>query len=105
TAPLVTRNLPAFLALALVADVAAANSWLGAFSEMDLHRRLWMGDIGGFSLAGAFAMLAFELRSRRISIALRRLTDLAATVDGRLPEETRRQRVAPRLTPLPVEVF
>ena len=57
-----------------------------------------MAAIGGFSLAAAFAMLAFELRSRRISIALRRLTDLAASVDGRLPEETRRQRVATELT-------
>ena len=105
TALLVTRNLVACLALALVADVAAANSWLGAFSEMDLHRRLWMAAIGGFSLAVAFAMLAFELRSRRISIALRRLTDLAATVDGRLPEETRRQRVATELTRLSDEIL
>ena len=105
TALLVTRNLFACLALALAADVAAANSWLGAFSEMDLHRRLWMAAIGGFSLAVAFAMLAFELRSRRISIALRRLTDLAATVDGRLPEETRRQRVATELTRLSDEIL
>ncbi|MEO8187923.1 MAG: hypothetical protein ABI580_11235, partial [Burkholderiaceae bacterium] len=80
----VPRNLVACLALALTTDVAGANSLMGAFSEMDLHRRLWMAAIGGFSLAMAFAMLAFELRSRRISIALRRLTDLAATVDGRL---------------------
>ncbi|HVE88728.1 MAG TPA: PAS domain S-box protein [Burkholderiaceae bacterium] len=72
---------------------------------MDLHRRLWMAAIGGFSLAVAFAMLAFELRSRRISIALRRLTDLAATVDGRLPEETRRQRVATELTRLSDEIL
>ncbi len=102
---LVPRNLLAFVALALAADVASANSMLGAFSEMDLHRRLWMAAVGGFSLAAAFAMLAFELRSRRISIALRRLTDLAATVDGRLPEETRRQRVATELTRLSDEIL
>ncbi len=105
TAPHVSRNLIAWLVLALVTDVAAANSLSAAFSEMDLHRRLWMAAIGGFSLAAAFAMLAFELRSRRISIALRRLTDLAATVDGRLPEETRRQRVATELTRLSDEIL
>ena len=55
---LVSRNLVACLALALAADVAGANSVVGAFSEMDLHRRLWMAAIGGFSLAVAFAMLA-----------------------------------------------
>lgn len=84
---------------------SASDSWLGAFGEMDLHRRLWMAAIGGFALAVAFAMLAFELRSRRISIALRRLTDLAATVDGRLPEETRRQRVATELARLSDEIL
>ena len=104
-APLVRQNLIVGLALALVADSAAAASWMEAFSEMDLHRRLWMAAMGGFSLAIAFAMLAFELRSRRISIALRRLTDLAAAVDGRLPEETRRQRVATELARLSDEIL
>ena len=104
-APPVARNLVACLALALMASAAAANSLVGAFSEMDLHRRLWMAAIGGFSLAAAFAMLAFELRSRRISIALRRLTDLAASVDGRLPEETRRQRIGTELTRLSDEIL
>ncbi len=101
----VPQTLVALLALCLTADATASNSWLGAFSEMDLHRRLWMAAIGGFSLAAAFAMLAFELRSRRISIALRRLTDLAASVEGRLPEETRRQRVATELTRLSDEIL
>ncbi len=101
----VARNLIACLALALMASAAAANSFVDAFSEMDLHRRLWMAAIGGFSLAAAFAMLAFELRSRRISIALRRLTDLAASVDGRLPEETRRQRIGTELTRLSDEIL
>ena len=104
-APLVPQNLVVGLTLALVADFAAAASWMEAFSEMDLHRRLWMAAIGGFSLAIAFAMLAFELRSRRISIALRRLTDLAAAVDGRLPEETRRQRIATELSRLSDEIL
>ena len=102
---LVPRNFVACLALALAADVATASSLVGAFSEMDLYRRLWMAAIGGFSLAVAFAMLAFELRSRRISIALRRLTDLAATVDGRLPEETHRQRVPTELARLSDEIL
>ena len=104
-APPVARNLIACLVLALMASAAAANSVAGAFSEMDLHRRLWMAAIGGFSLAAAFAMLAFELRSRRISIALRRLTDLAASVDGRLPEETRRQRIGTELARLSDEIL
>ena len=58
TALLVPRNLVACLGLALATDVAGANSLVGAFSEMDLYRRLWMAAIGGFSLAAAFAMLA-----------------------------------------------
>ena len=104
-AQLIPRTIVALLALGLAADVSAANAWSGAFGEMDLHRRLWLAAIGGFSLAAAFAMLAFELRSRRISIALRRLTDLVASVDGRLPEETRRQRIATELTRLTDEIL
>ena len=104
-AQLIPRTLVALLALGFAADVIASSSWSGAFGEMDLHRRLWLAAVGGFSLAAAFAMLAFELRSRRISIALRRLTDLAASVDGRLPEETRRQRVATELTRLSDEIL
>ena len=104
-AQLIPRTLVALLALGFAADVIAGDSWSAAFAEMDLHRRLWLAAVGGFSLAVAFAMLAFELRSRRISIALRRLTDLAATVDGRLPEETRRQRVATELTRLSDEIL
>jgi PAS domain S-box-containing protein len=102
---LVSRTLVALLTLGFAADAIAGSSWSGAFGEMDLHRRLWLAAVGGFSLAAAFAMLAFELRSRRISIALRRLTDLAASVDGRLPEETRRQRVATELTRLSDEIL
>ncbi len=104
-AQLVSRTIVALLTLGLAADVVAADAWLGAFGEMDLHRRLWLAAVGGFSLAAAFAMLAFELRSRRISIALRRLTDLAASVDGRLPEETRRQRIATELVRLSDEIL
>lgn len=104
-APLTPRIIVALLALGLALDAAAANAWSSAFGEMDLHRRLLLAAVGGFSLAAAFAMLAFELRSRRISIALRRLTDLAASVDGRLPEETRRQRVATELTRLTDEIL
>ena len=104
-AQLVPRTIVALLVLVFAAEVSASNSWLGAFGEMDLHRRLWLAAIGGFSLAAAFAMLAFELRSRRISIAMRRLTDLAASVDGRLPEETSRQRVATELSRLSDEIL
>lgn len=104
-AQFVPRTLVALIALGCAADAIASGPWLGAFGEMDLHRRLWLAAIGGFSLAAAFAMLAFELRSRRISISLRRLTDLAASVDGRLPEETRRQRIATELTRLSDEIL
>jgi hypothetical protein len=86
---LIPRILVALLAVGFAADVIAGDSWAAASAEMDLPRRLWLAAVGGFSLAVAFAMLAFELRSRRISVALRRLTDLATSVDGRLPEETR----------------
>lgn len=95
----------ALLILGFTAEALASNSWSGAFREMDLYRRLWLAALGGFSLAAAFAMLAFELRSRRIAIALRRLTDLAASVDGRLPEETRRQRVSTELERLSGEIL
>lgn len=104
-AQLIPRTLVALLALGFAVEAIADSSWSGAFGEMDLHRRLWLAAVGGFSLALAFAMLAFELRSRRIAIALRRLTDLAASVDGRLPEETRRQRVATELTRLSDEIL
>ncbi|MDQ3216224.1 MAG: PAS domain S-box protein [Pseudomonadota bacterium] len=96
----------ALLPLVVAGDaMAASKSWLAPFGDMDLHRRLWMAAIGGFSLAAAFAMLAFELRARRIAIALRRLTDLAASVDGRLPEETRRQRISVELGRLSEEIL
>ncbi len=103
--PLAMRFTVALLVFGLASDSLASDAWLGAFSEMDLHRRLWLAALGGFSLAAAFAMLAFELRSRRISIALRRLTDLAASVDGRLPEETRRRRVSSELARLSDEIL
>lgn len=104
-APALPRLVVAGLILGAAADAFAANAWLGAFGEMDLQRRLWLAAVGGFSLAAAFAMLAFELRSRRIAIALRRLTDLAASVDGRLPEETSRQRVSTELVRLSDEIL
>ena len=103
--PLVMRSMLPLLVLGSASDAMAAGSWLDAFGEMDMQRRLWMAAIGGFSLAVAFAMLAFELRSRRIAIALRRLTDLAASTDGRLPEETRRQRLSTELTRLSDEIL
>ena len=102
--PLMRSMLP-LLVIGSASDAMAAGSWLDAFGEMDMQRRLWMAAIGGFSLAVAFAMLAFELRSRRIAIALRRLTDLAASTDGRLPEETRRQRLSTELTRLSDEIL
>jgi PAS domain S-box-containing protein len=102
---IIPRTVVAWLVLVLAADATAATSWSNAFAEMDLHRRLWLAAVGGFSLAVAFAMLAFELRSRRIAIALRRLTDLAASVDGRLPEETRRQRIATEVDRLSGEIL
>ena len=103
-AHLIPRTLVALLTLGFAADVIAGDSWSAAFAEMDLHRRLWLAAVGGFSLAVAFAMLAFELRSRRISVALRRLTDLAASVDGRLPEE-HAGSVATELTRLSDEIL
>ena len=85
------------------------DAWLrvmaGRFADMDLHRRLWMAAIGGFSIAVAFCNACFRARSRRISIALRRLTDLAASVDGQAAEETRRQRLATELARLSDEIL
>ena len=56
--------------------------------QPDARERLWLSAFSGFTLGLAIGLMVYEVRARGVSIALRRLTDLAASVDGRLPEET-----------------
>ncbi len=49
--------------------------------------------------------MVYEVRARGVSIALRRLTDLAASVDGRFPEETPRGKINRELERLSDEVL
>ena len=49
--------------------------------------------------------MIYELRARGVSIALRRLTDLAASIDGRITEETKRGKIKQELERLTDEVL
>jgi PAS domain S-box-containing protein len=95
----------ALLLLAAPGEAHAARAWLHDLGDLNPSQRLWLAAFGGLSLGLAFGLMAFELRSRAIAIALRRLTDLAAGVDGRIHEETRRQGVAAELGRLSDEIL
>jgi hypothetical protein len=73
----------ALLLLTASGEAHAARAWLHDLGDLSPSQRLWLAAFGGLSLGLAFGLMAFELRSRAIAIALRRLTDLAAGVDGR----------------------
>lgn len=95
----------ALLLLAASGEAHAARAWLHDLGDLNPSQRLWLAAFGGLSLGLAFGLMAFELRSRAIAIALRRLTDLAAGVDGRTHEETRRQGVTTELGRLSDEIL
>ncbi|HQR55007.1 MAG TPA: PAS domain S-box protein [Burkholderiaceae bacterium] len=77
--------------------------WLGV--QPDSRERLWLAAFSGFSLGLALGLMIYELRARGVSIALRRLTDLAASLDGRIAEETRRGNIRQELGRLSDEVL
>jgi PAS domain S-box-containing protein len=93
------------LLLAAPGEVHAARAWLNDLGDLTPPQRLWLAAFGGLSLGLAFGLIAFELRSRALAIALRRLTGLAAGVDGRVHEETRRQGVATEFGRLSDEIL
>jgi PAS domain S-box-containing protein len=95
----------ALLLLAATGEAHAARAWLKDLGDLNSSQRLWLAAFGGLSLGLAFGLIAFELRSRALAIALRRLTDLAAGVDGRAHEETQRQGVATELGRLSDEIL
>ena len=77
--------------------------WLGV--QPDSRERLWLAAFSGFCLGLAFGLMIYELRARGVSIALRRLTDLAASLDGRTTEETKRGNIKQELVRLTDEVL
>ncbi|MCU0768566.1 MAG: PAS domain-containing protein, partial [Burkholderiaceae bacterium] len=103
TACLAGGLLAALLALAWPAEAMAMLRNLGL--QPDARDRLWLAAFSGFSLGLALGLLVYELRARGISIALRRLTDLAASMDGRFPDESRRGKIRQELDRLSDEVL
>ncbi len=93
------------LALALMwpEQALAMARWLGV--QPDSRERLWLSAFSGFTLGLAIGLFVYELRARGISIALRRLTDLATSVDGRLPQESRRGSIRRELERVSDEVL
>ncbi len=91
-----SRHLPqlaavsaAALALALPTDALALGAMLANLGGIDSKERLWLAAFGGLSLGIAFGLFAFELRSRSLAVAVRRLTDLVVGMDGRYAEHSR----------------
>ncbi|MGZ9031895.1 MAG: PAS domain S-box protein [Burkholderiaceae bacterium] len=62
---------------------------LANLGGIDSKERLWLAAFGGLSLGIAFGLFAFELRSRTLAVAVRRLTDLVVGMDGRFAEHSR----------------
>ena len=73
--------------------------------QPDSRERLWLAAFSGFSLGLALGLMIYELRARGVSIALRRLTDLAASIDNRTTEETKRGNIKQELERLSDEVL
>ena len=110
--PIRTLCLPP-LALACLAVLACLLAWPGDAAALmrgiglqpDARERLWLSAFSGFTLGLAIGLMVYEVRARGVSIALRRLTDLAASIDGRFPEETPRGKINRELERLSDEVL
>ena len=110
--PIRTLCLTPF-ALACLGALACLLAWPGEASALirgiglqpDSRERLWLSAFSGFTLGLAIGLMVYEVRARGVSIALRRLTDLAASVDGRFPEETPRGKINRELERLSDEVL
>lgn len=77
------------LTLAVPTDALALGAMLANLGGIDSKERLWLAAFGGLSLGIAFGLFAFELRSRSLAVAVRRLTDLVVGMDGRFAEHAR----------------
>jgi len=99
--------LPALLlsgaGLGWPAPAEAFARWINA--QPGSREQLWLAAFSGFALGLALGLMVYELRARGVSIALRRLTDLAASLDGRGAEETRRGDIRKELERLSDEVL
>jgi PAS domain S-box-containing protein len=101
--PAMAALLALTLGLAWPETAYAFARWLGV--QPDSRERLWLAAFSGFCLGLAFGLMIYELRARGVSIALRRLTDLAASLDGRTTEETKRGNIRQELVRLTDEVL
>jgi PAS domain S-box-containing protein len=105
------RPLLAVLAVATAAGcllgwpAEAAAVMRGFGLQPDSRERLLLAALSGGSLGLALGLLAYELRARGIAIALRRLTDLAASMDGRFPDDSPRGKIRQELERLSDEVL
>jgi PAS domain S-box-containing protein len=99
--------LAALLVLALgLAWPEPAHAFVRSLGvQPDSRERLWLAAFSGFALGLALGLMVYELRARGLSIALRRLMDLAASIDGRTAEETRRGSIKQELERLSDEVL
>jgi hypothetical protein len=97
--------LPAFAAVLLGWPSEASALLRGIGFQPDVRERLLMSAFSGFTLGLALGLLIYELRARGVSIALRRLTDLAVSMDGRFTEESRRGKIKQELERLSDEVL
>lgn len=89
--------------LAWPGPALALVRWLNV--QPGSREQIWLAAFAGFALGLALGLMIYELRARGVSIALRRLTDLAASVDGRDAEPTRRGSIKQELERLSDEVL
>lgn len=92
------------LFFALPAEAAGFVQWVNGLAP-DAKERLWLSAASGLMLGLAIGFSIYELRTRATAIALRRLTELASSLDGRMPEESRRERLHVELERLSDEVL
>ncbi|MDH4181928.1 MAG: hypothetical protein OEV46_07935, partial [Betaproteobacteria bacterium] len=88
----------------LPTDAHALGALLTNLGGIDSKERLWLAAFGGLSLGLAFGLFAFELRSRSLAVAVRRLIDLVVGMDGRF-DDTRRESVTTELRRLSDELM
>ncbi|HQR21697.1 MAG TPA: PAS domain-containing protein [Burkholderiaceae bacterium] len=101
------------IALAWLAASALVLVWPGEAAAMmrslglqlDTRERIWLSAFSGFSLGLALGLMIYELRARGIAIKLRRLKDLAASVDGRFADEAPRGKIGHEFERLSDEVL
>jgi PAS domain S-box-containing protein len=103
--PLATALALAVALLALPTDALAFAALLKNLGGIDSKERIWLAAFGGLSLGLAVGLFAFELRSRSLAVAVRRLIDLVVGMDGRFPEHSRRASAATELQRLSDELM